>query len=170
MTDFIKRALADYIIDALADCADLDVVKLFIRGGTPMPVPQHQYPFSEVIIGQEDEGDDMTGNVYGQTYVGLITFNVQLAQTATGDWLNQTGDRRAVLPSYDAVEELVHYAREELQHEAHCEMGGLTVGAEKVTKFALTGPRVYGLEAGARPDNYTNFGSIPFVVETERMG
>lgn len=170
MSDFIKREIADYIISALCACRDLDAVKLFIRGGSPMPVQSNLYPFAEVIIGEEAEGEEMTGGTYGQTYVGLITFNVEVAQNANGDWLEMTGDRRATLPSYDAVEELVHYARGELQSVAHRSMGDLTIHQEQVIRFSLTGPRVYGVEPSARTNNWSNFGSISFEVETERVG
>lgn len=170
MSDFIKRGMADYIISALSANRNLDAVKLYIRGGSPMAVPLHLYPFCEVIIGEESEGEEMTGGVYGQTYAGLITFNVEVAQLANGDWLEMTGDRRATLPSYDLVEELVHYAREELQAVAHRAMGDLTVHQEQVIRFSLTSPRIYGTEPDARTNNYTNFGSIPFEVETERVG
>lgn len=167
-TQFMKRAIADYLQGALASADSLNAVKLFIRGGTPMPVPSDHWPFIEIIIGQEDEGDEMTGNEYSQVYVGLLTVNVQLTAQASADWLAPISDRYVTLPSYDQVEELVTSVLEELQKAEHRDLGGLIVGDEAVTSFRLTGPRVYGLDQDARTNNYENFGSIPFEVETER--
>lgn len=170
MSDFIKREIADYIIAALCACRNLDAVKLYIRGGAPMDVPQHLYPFAEVIIDEEAVDEELTGGTYGQTYTGLITFSVEMAHLANGDWLEITGDRRATLPSYDAVEELVHYAREELQKAEHRAMGDLTIHQEKVNRFSLTSPIVYAIGQSARTNNWVNSGSISFEVETERVG
>jgi hypothetical protein len=170
VSEFIKRDIADYVIAALAANHALDDVKLFIRGGTPMPVATDRHPFSEVLVGSEEPDGELSGNVYDQVYTGIVTFNVLLLKQADADWLEMTGDRTARLRSYDQVEELVKAARDELQREAHKEMGGLTSCGERVVLFAVTGPRVYGLEPDARTDSYTNFGSLTFEVATERVG
>ena len=167
---FMKRAIADYIHTALAAVESLDEVKLFIRGGTPMPVPADSYPFVEIIVAEEDEGDELTGNMYEQTYAGLITVSVQITATANADWLAPVAgeDRYVTLVSYDQVEALVIAIMSELQRSMHRDLGGLMVDDETVTAFRLTGPRVFGLDQDARTNNYDNFGSVPFVVETER--
>lgn len=170
MSDFIKRKIADYIISALCACRDLDAVKIYIRGGSPMDVPSHLYPFAEVIVDEENVDEELTGGTYGQTYKGVITFSVEMTQAANGDWLEITGDRRATIPSYDAVEELVHYARGELQKAEHRAMGDLTVHQEKVHRFSLTSPIIYAIGQSARTNNWSNSGSISFEIETERIG
>jgi hypothetical protein len=173
VSEFIKRDIADYVIAALAANHGLDAMRLFIRGGAPMPVPSDLHPYTEVEIGEEQPVGEYTGGVFTQTYIGLITVNTLAEQ---GDWLEVTGDRIARVKSYDAVEELVHAVIVELQRDMHRSLGNLSstyIGGgntvvEVVTQFSLSTSqaRIYGLDN--RADNFTNFGSIPFEVETQR--
>ncbi len=173
---FMIDAIADAVIDALEANTSLQAVKLFIDGGTPMPVPQDKQPFVEVIIGEETPVGDMTGGVSEQSYRGLLTFTAKFTQTASADWLDPVeGDaRRARVASYGLIKRLVMIAQIELQREVHQDLGGLATKidldaqtvTEVVTAFRLDGPIVYGLDD--RTNNYENFGSIGFVVETER--
>lgn len=168
----IRLAILDYIIGALADArGPLDEIKLFIRGGAPHPVDLGLHPFVEVEIAEEGEGGESTGGEYGQTYVGLITLTVSVENVAGGDWLMMLDDRKAAVPSADKLDELVTAMLHELQKAEHRDMGGLTYSStdanEQVTDFYITGPRVYGLDD--RTNNYANFASIPFVVNTDRQ-
>ena len=177
---YVKRAIADAIITALANDSALNAIRLFVRGGTPMPVPSHLYPFIEVIVAEEGENGELTGNYYEQVYTGLITVSVQLLQQPGGaDWLEKLGERTARLPSYDLVEELVVAIVSRLQRAEYRDLNSLVVGddapgapetgsAEAVTAFRLTGPRTFGLDSDERTNNWDNFASIPFEVETER--
>lgn len=173
---FMIDAIAVAVIDALSANHSLDAIKLFIDGGTPMPVPQDKHPFVEVIIGEETPVDELTGGVSERSYRGLLTFTAQLTQTARADWLDPVeGDaRRARVGSYSLIKRLVMTAQVELQREVHQDLGELITAIdvdaltvrEAVTAFRLDGSIVYGLDD--RANNYENFGSIPFVVETER--
>lgn len=172
---FMVDALADAILDALADDVHLADVQLFIRGGTPMPVPQDQHPYVEALVGEDVLGDELTGGVSRLTYRGLITASAQLAQSAA-DWLEPLdGDaRRARVPSYDLIKRLMMLMQVELQRAEYADLNGLITTMEigeqtvreAVTAFRLDGSIVYGLDD--RTNNYENFGSIGFVVETER--
>ena len=173
---FMIDAIAVALIDALSANHSLDAIKLFIDGGTPMPVPQDKHPFVEVIIGEETPVDELTGGVSERSYRGLLTFTAQLTHTARADWLDPVeGDaRRARVGSYSLIKRLVMIAQVELQREVHQDLGELITAIdvdaltvrEWVTAFRLDGSIVYGLDD--RANNYENFGSIPFVVETER--
>ena len=166
---FIKRGIADYIIAALAACHDLDSVQLFIRGVAPTPVRIDQYPYTEIVILEEAIEPRRRGVESGQIYRGQITVYTALSQIAGGDFLTPTGDRTARLQSYDAVEELVFYIRNELAREEHANLGGLVIGDESVSLFVLTGPFEYGMGPGERNDNYENYGALPFEVRTEKV-
>ncbi len=173
---FMIDAISAALIDALIANTSLKDVKLFIDGGTPQPVPQDKHPFVEVIIGEETPVDELTGGVSERSYRGLLTFTAQLTQTARADWLDPVeGDaRRARVGSYSLIKRLVMIAQVELQREVHQDLGELvtTIAVdaltvrEVVTAFRLDGSIVYGLDE--RTNNYENFGSMGFVVETER--
>jgi len=168
-TIYVKRAVTDYIIAALKANRALDDVKLFVRGGLPPGmVPQDRYPFVEVMIAQETEDEEYTGNYYSQHYDGLLTVTVLSTQYARGDWLEHTGNRVATVSSYDQVEELVAHVVAELQKSEHKDMGELSVRDEVVTGFTVTGPRVFGIDHDSRTNSWENFGSIPFSVATQR--
>ena len=154
---FIKRQMADYIQAALAARSELAAIKLYIRGGTPMPVASDAYPFVEIIIATEMLIDQLTGSVTVHEYSGLITLNVKLATQANSDWLTPVSDGYKTVPSYDLVEELVCYIVRELQKDEHASMGGLTVTdldrAETVIQFLLDEDVAYGLDVDARTNN-----------------
>jgi hypothetical protein len=169
----VIAALADAIIDILEQTRGLDGVKLFIRGGTPVPVPQQLHPYCEVMIGDETPDAELTGGLYQQTYTGLLTFTCQTV--GQGDWLEKISARRSRVRSYDLIGNLVTQAAIELQREMHHSLGDLAVTmefdsrvmlSEVVEQFHLTGPLVYGLDD--RTNNFENFGSIGFVIETQR--
>lgn len=172
--ELMVNAIADAVIDALEANRELDGVKLFIRGGTPLPVPQDKHPFSEVIIGEENPDTPMTGGMYACQYRGLITFTAQLTTQANADWLEVFSDRRAHVRSYDLIKRLVMAAQAELQREVHQSLDDLrttiALGTQTITEavvqLVLDGPILYGTED--RTDNYENFGSLPFRVDTER--
>ena len=167
-------ALADAVIDILQECDGLSGVNLFIRGGTPMPVPQDYHPFCEVIIGEESPDTDYSGAVYQQTYTGIITFTCQ--QFSDSDWLDTVQNKRAHVGSYDVIANLLTEAVIELQRDDWTSLNNLIITntfdsgvtlTETVTRFYLTGPRVFGMEQ--RHNNYQNFGSVAFVIETDRV-
>lgn len=169
----VITALADAVLDILEETRGLDSVRLFIRGGTPAPVPQDFHPYCEVIIGEENPDTDLSGNVYEQTYTGLLTFTCQTV--GAGDWLEKISDRRSSIRSYDVIAALITETVIELQRDTHYSLGDLTItyeadsGAalsEVVKRFYLTGPRVFGLDD--RNNTYENFGSVAFTIETER--
>ncbi len=172
--ELMVNAIADAVIDALEANRELDGVKLFIRGGIPLPVPQDKHPFSEVIIGEENPDTPMTGGMYACQYRGLITFTAQLTTQGKADWLDISSDRRAHVRSYDLIKRLVMVSQAELQREVHQSLDDLrttiTLGVQTITEavvqFSIEGPVIYGTED--RTDNYENFGSLPFVVDTER--
>ena len=176
LDDFMVTEIANTLIDILADNTDLDGVQLFIRGGNPYSVPQDYSPFVEVIVGEETPVDNLTGAVSTRTYTGLITFTAQMTLASNSDWLAAVGadTRRTHIDSYDVIKRLVMAAQAELQRAAHADLDALTthtptgsvVVDEVVTAFRLEGALVYGLEQ--RDNNYDNFGSISFVVETDR--
>lgn len=168
---FIKRAMADYIQAALAGRAELDAIKLFIRGPAPMAISSDLHPYVEIFIATESPVEDLTGGVTIREYAGLISLSVQLTAQATADWLTPITDRYLAQPSYDLVEELISHIMRELQKGEHHDMGGLTVtnadgSQETVTSFELADAVTYGIED--RTNNYDNFGSVPFKVETQR--
>lgn len=177
VTDYMINAIADALIDILEDDAALDEVKLFVRGGVPLPLPIDRYPFCEVIIGQETPEASLTGELYVCQYHGLVTFTANLAASSQADYLltSTTDERRAHVASYDLIKALVMAAQAELQRHAHHSLNDLqttkTLGVltidELVTEFTLDGTIVYGLDN--RTNNYENFGSIPFTVETQRL-
>jgi hypothetical protein len=177
VTDFMVNAIADALLDALEANSALDEVQLFIRGGAPLPLPVDRYPFVEVLIGQETPEEPLTGELYTCLYHGLVTFTANLAAQSLADWLvdSTTDDRRATVTSYDLIKRLVMTAQLELQRHVHHALGSLqttqTIGAqtidELVAQFFLDGPILYGLDN--RTNNYENFGSIPFTVETRRF-
>jgi len=168
-TLYVKRAIADYIIETLGGANGLDGIRVFIRGALPSGmIPQDKYPFCEVIVAEEVEEEEMTGNYYQQAYTGIITVTILLTQLAGGDWLEIIGERCARVPSYDLVEEYVYAMMAELQKSDHKSLGNLTMNDEAVTHFSIVGPRVYGLDQGARANSWENFGSIPFEVRTQR--
>lgn len=166
---FIKREIQDAIRDRLKAASTLDAIKVFVRGYAVKPMTNDQYPFCEIIIGDEDGVEDYSGGVLERSYNGLITFSTQ----SIGD-LFSVSDREANVDSYDAVEELIVYASIELQKETHQSLGDLTttltVGTTTITdvvkRFYLGGPITYGIDD--RGNNYENYGTIPFIVETER--
>lgn len=171
--EIVITALADAIIDILQADSGLDRVPLFIRGGTPSPVPQDFHPFCEVIIGEEAPDTDYSGAVYQQTYTGIVTFTCQ--QFGNSDWLDTVQDRKAHVASYDIIAQLLSEAVIELQRDDWTSLDNLVITntfasgvalTETVSRFYLTGPRVYGLEQ--RENNYQNFGSVAFIVETDR--
>ena len=168
--------IATAVIAALEGNAALDEIQLFIDGGMPMPVPQDKHPFVEVIIGEENPDDELTGGLSTRTYRGLITISMQLTQNANADWIDPVAEypRRARVGSYRLVKRLVMVIQIELQRENHRDLDSLatliTLGDldvnEAVKAFRLDGPITYGLDD--RTNNYENYGSIPVVVETER--
>lgn len=175
--EFMVNAIADAVLDILEDDAELDGVNLFVRGGVPLPLPIDRYPFCEVIIGQETPEAPLTGELYMCQYHGLVTFTANLAAQSQADYLlaSTTDERRAHVASYDLIKALVMAAQLELQrHDNHSlsdlqttkTLGLLTID-EVVTEFYLDGTIVYGLDN--RTNNYENFGSIPFTVETRRL-
>ena len=169
----IKQAIADAIRDALIANTGLSTVKAFIRGQAVRPVMQDLYPFSEVIIGEETGGDDLSGGTYERSYSGIITFTATTTQTSGNDWVD-VASRKAESASYDTIEALINYAVLELQRDTWRDLGALsvtnTVGTlvivDAVTNFYLDGPIIYGIDE--RGQNYENFGSIAFVCETQR--
>ncbi len=172
--EFMVTEIANQVITYLAADADLDAVLLFIRGGTPFVVPQDQTPYCEVIIGEEQPIEELTGCVSTRNYRGIITFSVQVTQQAAADWLTpiSSNSRVSYVSSYDLVKRLVMVAQTELQR--YPSLGELTTTvvlsdqtiSEVVTAFRFDGSIIYGLDA--RADNYENFGSLSFVVETNR--
>jgi hypothetical protein len=175
--EFMVNAVADAILDILEDDAALDGVKLFVRGGVPLPLPIDRYPFCEVIIGQETPEEPLTGEMYICQYHGLVTFTANLAAQSQADVLltSTTDERRAHVASYDLIKALVMAAQLELQRHAHHSLNDLQITKtlaplsidEVVTQFYLDGTIVYGMDN--RTNNYENFGSIPFTVETRRL-
>lgn len=168
---FVTKAIADYIIAAMVACEDLDDIKLFVRGVAPVSVPVNLYPYSEVTVLEEARPPRTVRSEKDQTYRGQITFYTSIAATSGGDMLQPVTDRVATLPNYDKVAEFVHYTRIEFDLETHANMGGLTVGGEQVTLFMLVAPFKYGMGPyGMGPNevsnNYENFASLPFQVET----
>jgi hypothetical protein len=168
MSEFIKRDIADAVIAILDGLDKLSEIKLFIRGGVPVPVPIDKHPFIEVEIGEEQPVGKYTGELEEQNYIGLITVNT-LAKR--GDWLHPISSRVACIPSYDQVEEFTQAILFELQKDDHKSLGDLRCTSEDgtvevVTNLEMIGPRIYGLDD--RTENYTNFGSLPFQVTTER--
>lgn len=171
-TLYVKRAIADYIIEVLGNVDALNDIAVFIRGGLPSGmIPQDKYPFCEVIVAEETpdaEQAELTGGYYVQVYTGIVTASVLLTEISPGDWLEPVGEREARVPSYDLVEEYVYAIMAELQKCEHRDMGALTLNHESVTHFALIGPRIYGIDRDARTNSWENFGSVPFEVQTIR--
>lgn len=170
-TLYVKRAIADYLIETLGNVDALNDIKVFIRGGLPSGmIPQEKYPFCEVIVAEETpdaEQPELTGE-YIQIYTGIITVSILLTEISPGDWLEPVGEREARVPSYDLVEEYIYAIMAELQKCEHKDMGALVLNGEYVSKFYLTGPRIYGIDRDARTNSWENFGSVPFEVQTGR--
>lgn len=159
-------SIEDYIADALVDVSALDDVQVFIKGGLSpsIMVPQDKYPFSEVMCARAVNYGELTGNYYEDRYIGIVTFSVLLTQQANADWLD-TG-RIIELASYVQVRTLVHAAIDELRKTEHRDLGELTTDSGVVTRFGITEP-TYGYDVDVRTNNWMNWGSIPFEVETE---
>lgn len=169
-TLYMKRAIADYIIDVLRSNDLLNEIAVFIRGAFPPGmIPQELYPFVEVFIGSEVEDTRFTGAVYEQTYTGIVTVSMLATELASGDWVERESERFARVPSYDKVEEFVYAIMRELQKSEHLDMASLSLNDEVVIQFALTGERIYGIDRDVRSNSWENFGSVPFTVETQRQ-
>ena len=174
--DWMITAAANALIDILIAKTSLSSINLFVRGGMPIPPLQSKYPFVEVLISEETPVDELTGGVSKRTYVGLITVTGLFQQTSEADWIDpyNSEPRRAAVTSYDVIKHLVMLIQVELEKESHHSLSNLTTTVtlsdqtivEVVTAFRLEGAIVYGLDD--RQNNYENFGSIPFVVETQR--
>lgn len=172
-SDRMKTSIADYIIDTLADVGDLDTIKSFVRGALPPGmVPNELYPSIEVMVAGEapEPGfEELTGGYYRQVYTGLITVAEWLVHSAGGDFLDKIRERIFRVISYDLVDEVIGYTMTELQKCEHRSMGDLVIGDEAVINFSLSGQRIYGLDKDARTNNWENFGSIVFTVQTIRQ-
>jgi hypothetical protein len=166
---FVVKAIANYLIEAMKDCANLDGIKMFVRGVAPMTVPVHLYPYSEVIVLEEARPPRDWKSEIGQTYKGQITFYTSTTATSGGDMLEPVVARVKSLPNYDRVGELVYYARQEFDRETHANMGGLTCGGEQVTLFSLVPTFKYGMGPNEANNNYENFAALPFQVETVKV-
>jgi hypothetical protein len=171
------RSIADYLIAVLDGMSDLESIDLILRGAVSLGIVSMQsYPFIEVVISDEDEDPEqpeMTGALFQQVYTGSITVYVQLTEFSGGDHIENVGQTRIRnVQSYDDVQDLMVPIILELQKCDHQSLGDLTVNPasenEVVKQFTVIGPRVYGIRADARTNNWDNFGTIPFEVETIR--
>lgn len=161
--------IENYLIDTLEDLAALDGVKIFVKGGLPpnIAIPQQFYPFSEVFCGRSTELGELTGGMFEDQYAGIVTFSVLTIESSLADLAaRDAGSRRVELGSYTQVRTLVNAAIQELRKEAHRDLGALATSNEQVVQFWVTEP-TYGLDLDTRTNNWSNFGSIPFVVDTQ---
>jgi hypothetical protein len=170
----VKRAILDYLIDVVRDSEEFDLLNLLVRGRAPVAVASELYPYSEFDIATVSGGVRWSGGVYQITYTGLINVSFQMTDT---DWL-EVENRKATVPTMDAVEEMLLTYEFELSRLAHKDLGGLSVGPvtigdytvqEDVIQFKVEDGRAYGLDKNERTNNYENFGSLPFTVITQRI-
>jgi PKD repeat protein len=170
--DYIEIAIADYIIDALAAADSLVGINAFVRGMLYQPAQRDAYPLCEVMVATEDEDVLYSGGVYEQILTGVI--NVSIQSTSAPDRLTVT-NRKATLPSFEAVNKLVSYIIGELLRTEHHDLGGLTTSLtlgdvtidDVVKEFKIGSARAYSVEQ-VRDNDWENSGSIPFYVRTLR--
>lgn len=168
-TAHFKRAIEDYILNALNTNADLYRVRAFVRGVLPdIAIPQELYPLCEVYILREEPTGELTGNYYHQQYRGAIMLAVLLTGGADADMFQRRGGRITHVPSYDMIDELVWAALLELQQCSARDMDGLGNAEERVMSFSISPEVTYGLVEADRANNWALTATLVFTVETER--
>lgn len=160
----MAQAIADRLIEILSASRELDAVRAFVRGGTPVTgLAIDLHPFCEVWLASEDTDGELTGAIDELTYLGAVSFVLQMT-----DRIEPHADRLYHLASYDEIKRLAYLAIRELQDRRWHDLDGLTTQDEVVTAFYLAGAREYGIEPSSRRDNFNQTAVIPFVVEANR--
>lgn len=157
----IEGQIADIVL-ADANFASLKMLTI----GLLWRVPVDFFPLCEVLIANEQDADQRTGQVIRQ-YLGAIRFNVIVSDTPTAT----ANARKVTVPSYLQVTDFVNAAVQLFNQQANFDLGGLT-GSDPVDwavrRFMIETSVEYGIESRTgREDNYENYGTVPFICETQ---
>lgn len=156
----IENAVADII---LADATFSSIAMLTI--GFLYQVPLVYYPLCEVTINTELKVGERTGLII-RNYVGVIRFDVIVSDKPT----TTANPRKVVIPSYTTVAGFVGGAVRLFNQQANRRLGDLTgTGPDwAVRDFQVQETIEYGIDQrSGREDSYENFGSVPFICETQ---
>lgn len=161
-----KDAIEDTVADTLLADSSFDAIaKLTI--GFLYQVPLAYYPLCEVTINTEQDTGERTGLII-RNYLGVIRYDVIVSDKPEVT----ANPRKVIVPSYRTVADFVSATVQLFNRQANRKLGDLT-GTDDGTAWAVRDFRVlgaveYGIDQrSGREDNYENFGSIPFICETQ---
>jgi hypothetical protein len=146
----------------MADSDLLAAMAVFVRGILPDPVPQHYFPFAEILVDTEDEDAGGTTAMDFYVYRGFLQFTAlvpdNLAPVA----------KLIDVPSYQQVKAWAHRAM--LLLNAAQSLNGLVSAdtKEAVRSVEVTLPK-YGIaQSRGRPNNVDALAMVEFTVHTVR--
>lgn len=148
-------AVGEKIIDLLRQDQNFADVKAFYLGEYPFP-PVNHYPLCEVVITDESESPQDTGN-YWRDINGVIRFSTMHVR----DHVPALDQRRAVIKSYVSVATYLQRTKDLFAKYSNHTLDGLTFdNGGLVQRFTINTDAQVGL--AERPNNYENQGVVSF--------